>query len=272
MDRFLVSLLRVMPLRSYSRLVHYAARIPVPRGARTAVYSFLGARFGMDLSEAELPLTEYGCFQDLFVRRLQAGARPLEGGDDALISPVDACVSELGPVEAGSLIQAKGIHYPVAELLKDEALGQSMEGGTFITLYLRPRDYHRIHIPLDATVCGIRRVPGTLFPVQPYMVRGLKGLFTRNERLVMELETRVGKAALVCVAASGVGNISLAFAEEEVASGGRLVSKGDEIAAFNLGSTVILVFAAGAVSLAGVTPGQEVRVGQRIGTLEAPGS
>ncbi len=267
MDRLLVNMLRVMPLRSYTRLIYLAARIPVPRGARRAVYSWLGARFGMDLREAELALSDYPCFQDLFVRRLQAGRRPQDPSPEAVTSPVDAKISEMGTIHSGCLIQAKGIQYPVEELLKDQALAARMDGGTFATLYLRPRDYHRIHSPLDATVCEIRHVPGTLFPVQPYMVRGLAGLFTRNERVVLELDTAAGKAALVCVAASGVGNISLALDREQVKAGGQKVDRGQEVAAFNLGSTVILVFAAGAVSLEGLSPGQEIRVGQRIGAL-----
>ena len=267
MDRILVNMMRVAPLRGYTRLIYMVARIPLPRPLRPAFYNWLGPRMGMDLSEAELDLSEYRCFQDLFVRRLRAGARPVDGAEDGVISPVDACISACGEVRRGSLIQAKGIEYPLEELVKDPEWASELEGGHFMTLYLRPKDYHRIHSPLEGRVVGVRRVPGTLFPVQPYMVRGLRGLFVRNERLVLRLETTLGSVALVCVGATGVGTISLAFDTEEIAVEGRRVSKGDEVAAFNLGSTVILILPPCGVELAGLEPGQEVRVGHVLATV-----
>lgn len=264
MDKLKVNMLRVAPLRSYTRLVHMVARIPLPRPLRWGFYNWLGTWFGMDLSEAEQDLAEYRCFQDLFVRRLRAGSRPVEGGEGGVVSPVDACVSACGDVHQGSLIQAKGIKYPLEELVKDPDWARELEGGQFATLYLRPKDYHRIHAPLAGKVSRVKRVPGSLFPVQPYVVRGLRGLFVRNERLVIRLETALGPVALVCVGATGVGTISLAFDTDEITAEGRPVARGEEVAAFNLGSTVILILPPGGAKLAGVEPGQEVRVGNSL--------
>ncbi len=268
MDSLKVNMLRVAPLRSYTRLVHLAARIPLPRPLRPAFYGWLGVRLGMDLSEAELDLAEYRCFQDLFVRRLRAGSRPVQESGGGISSPVDACVSARGGIHSGSMIQAKGIEYPVEELIKDPAWARDLEGGHFATLYLRPKDYHRIHAPLDGTVTNVCRVPGSLFPVQPYVVRGLRGLFVRNERLVLRLETRLGPVALVCVGATGVGCITLAFDEEEARGEGKPVRRGDEVAAFNLGSTVILVIPPGGPGFDGLEPGQEVRVGHALAVAQ----
>jgi phosphatidylserine decarboxylase len=212
----------------------------------------------MDLSEAEHPIAEYESFGELFVRRLSPGARPIDPAP--VVSPVDGLLSELGETREGRLIQAKGIDYSLAELLDDASLARRLTGGAFFTLYLRPRDYHRIHTPVGGRVRGDRRVPGRLFPVKPYMVRNQPGLFSENERLVIELESEeLGAVAVVCVAAAGVGTITACFATGETPS----LQKGDELAAFNLGSTVIVLFErARVVAADGIRAGQELRVGQ----------
>ena len=266
-----VNLLRIAPLKAYSRAIRVLGLAPLPRSLRDPVFGRLAVRFGMDLSEAEHLVPEYRSFHDLFVRRLQPGARPVDPSRDAAVSPVDACVSALGEVGDGVLIQAKGVSYSLAELLGDRDLARELAGGSFITLYLRPKDYHRIHCPVEGTVTGVRHIPGKLFPVKPYMVRHLRGLFVRNERLVLRIDTDLGKMAMVCVAAAGVGNITTAFSYQD--SGDSQTwdevsvprARGDEVAAFNLGSTVIMVFPPG-VTLEPMSPGQEMRMGRIIAT------
>ncbi len=268
-ERAWVNLLRIAPLRAYSRVIRALSLAPLPRSLRDPVFGRIAVRCGMDLSEAEMLLSEYRSFHDLFVRRLQPGARIVDETRDAAISPVDACVSTAGEIGDGVLIQAKGVSYSLAELLGDRDLAGELSGGSFITLYLRPKDYHRIHCPVACTVTGVRHIPGKLFPVKPYMVRHLRGLFLRNERLVLRLSCAMGNIAMVCVAAAGVGNITTAFARpgNGQAATWQDVSvpreRGDEVAAFNLGSTVILVFPPG-VALEPVSPGQEMRMGQII--------
>lgn len=266
-----ITLLRCLPLRGYSRLVRLLAELPLPRALRPPVLGWLASRLRMDLSEAQGELSDYRSFQELFVRRLRPEARIVDRSPEAIVSPVDGSLSALGGVEAGQLLQAKGHRYSLAELLGDEALAQALAGGTYVTLYLRPRDYHRIHCPLPARITHLQRIPGTLLPVQPYMVKGFPNLFVRNERLVLHLETAWGRAAMVCVGATGVGSISLAFTAKVEADGSLspalLVDKGQEVAAFNLGSTVILVFAPGLATLGSMRLTEEVRMGQTVASI-----
>jgi phosphatidylserine decarboxylase len=177
------------------------------------------------------------------------------------------------------MVQAKGIDYSVAALLGDEALARRLAGGAWTTLYLSPRDYHRIHFPLGGRVTGWRYLPGKLWPVNPASVRTVPGLFTVNERLVTVLETAVGTCALVAVGATVVGRVhafydpSVPLTNSARSPSGRdypapiPVEKGQEMGAFEMGSTVVLLFEPGRVALdeARLVPGARVRVGEVIG-------
>jgi phosphatidylserine decarboxylase len=195
-----------------------------------------------------------------------------------VVSPVDAVVSECGVAAGGKLVQAKGIAYTVAALLGgDEALARRLEGGAYATLYLSPKDYHRIHFPLGGAVTGWRYVPGRLWPVNPASVRTVPGLFTVNERLVTVMETPVGACAAVAVGATVVGRVRASY---DVAvpvtnlRGARAaardypapipVEKGAELGAFEMGSTVILLLEPGRASLR-LAAGQRVQMGEAIG-------
>jgi len=278
-------LVRVAPLRTYTRLIRVASGIPLPRQLRAPIFGAIAQGMGIDLSETAGELAQYRCFGELFARSLRPGVRPIAQAGGAVVSPVDGSVSGMGQARQASLIQAKGIEYPMAELVASDDLARALDGGTYLTLYLRPRDYHRIHTPLSGRVVRMSRLGRSLFPVKPYMVRTLDGLYVRNERVVFELLTEVGRVALVCVAAAGVGNISTAFDDVVLRpSNGengtavrtaRLdlqVDKGQEVARFNLGSTVIMVFPQGKVELAALRPGETVRMGQEVATMLASGS
>jgi phosphatidylserine decarboxylase len=211
---------------------------------------------------------------------LLPGRRPIATGDQVVVSPVDARVSEAGVATAGRMVQAKGIEYTVGALLADEALGRAFEGGAWTTLYLSPQDYHRIHFPVGGRITGWRYVPGRLWPVNPASVGNVPGLFTVNERLVVLLDSPVGPVAVVSVGATVVGRVRAAFdpsvpVTDQAGARGvqagrydppRPVEKGAELGAFEMGSTVILVFAPGRVKLdARLVPGARVRVGEPIG-------
>lgn len=248
----------------------------MPPPLRPAVLGGLAERMGMDLSEAEHSVEHYESLSDLFTRHLKEGARPVEAGQQTLVSPVDGAVSALGALEGEALLQAKGLTYSAGELLGDEEFAESLRGGAFITLYLRPKDYHRIHAPLAGRLRSCRRIPGTLFPVQPSSVRNVVGLFVRNERVVLELHTDVGPVAVVFVGAAAVGAITTPF---EDGSQGLAsfdppleIARGDEIGVFNLGSTVIVVMPPGSVSLSPLATGDEVRVGLPLGELQRDGA
>jgi len=272
-ERLWADFLAVAPLRAYTRMVRHLAGIYVPTPLRAVVLGGLAKRMGMDLSEAEHPIEHYQSLHQLFIRHLKSGARPSTARADALVSPVDGAISALGALEGETLLQAKGMTYSAGELLGNDELAKSLRGGFFITLYLRPRDYHRIHAPLGGRLKSCRRIPGTLFPVQPSSVRNVAGLFVRNERVVLELETSVGPVAVVFVGAAAVGAITTPF---EDGSRGLVnfasppeVARGDELGVFNLGSTVIVIMPRGSGSLSPLALRDEVRVGAPLGELQS---
>lgn len=210
-------------------------------------------RFSVNMSEAlEENPEKYPNFNEFFIRRLKPACRPLAEAD--IISPVDGAVSEIGKIEKGQLLQAKGRYYTVSELLGTEA--PEFDQGSFATLYLSPKDYHRIHMPIDATLSSMTHLPGALFSVQPATTQSIPKLFARNERLVIFFNTRYGKMAMVLVGATIVGAIGTTWHGELKRS---LMSKSfqydhpevmiktfyekaEEMGYFKLGSTVILLF------------------------------
>ena len=213
------------------------------------------------------------------MRKLRPGLRPVTDGEDVFVSPVDGVVSQAGQIQDGLLIQAKGTSYSVLELLgQDLEMAERFRTGTYLTIYLSPRDYHRIHTPVQARVVGATYVPGTLFPVNPFGVRAVKGLFARNERLVTYLDTGAGLLALVKVGAIIVGSVKVNYGavttgqprgklEKIIYRQGPLLAKGDEIGRFEFGSTVILLCET-PIELE-VRPGDRVLMGQAVGRRNA---
>jgi len=277
-DRALLAALRVVPKNALSRLAGALTRVRAPTPVRVAAMRAFAARYGIDLSECgELEL--FQTFGEFFARPLRPGLRPVAPGDDVVVSPVDAVVSQAGVARGGRLVQAKGIEYGLDALLADPALAARLRGGAFVTLYLSPRDYHRIHAPLPGRITGYRYVPGVLWPVNPASVNGVPGLFTVNERLVTLLATPLGACALVAVGATIVGRVRAYYDPAVPVSNLPKarpvardyatpipVAKGQELGAFEMGSTVILVLEPGRAALApGLVPGARVRVGEAIG-------
>nr|HEX4317110.1 archaetidylserine decarboxylase [Kofleriaceae bacterium] len=249
---------------------------------RPPAYRAFARAVGANLGEAELDLRAYETFGDLFVRKLRAGVRPIDPAPASIISPCDGVVAAEGHADGGAMIQAKGRDYSLAELVADAALASSLDGGAYTTIYLSPRDYHRVHAPVGGRVVKYHYVPGALWPVNPRVANRRDRLLSRNERVVIEVETARGaRVAVVMVGASGVGNIDLvhgpesaiwrAAAEPRTLEVDAPVARGDELAAFRLGSTVVLVFPRGAAEL-DVAVDQVVRFGQRIGADPERGS
>jgi phosphatidylserine decarboxylase len=230
--------------------------------------------FAVDVDEAEQPLAGYRTFEEFFTRRLKAGARPVAGGERAAVSPVDAVVAAVGLSEGGSLVQCKGRDYTLAALLDDLGDARLFAGGAYLTLYLAPRDYHRIHAPLAGAIDGYRYIPGHLFPVNGMAVRAVPNLFCVNERLITFLSTPLGRVAVVKVGATCVGRIRAAY-DDVVTNAGRgpkrwryaqpiPIEKGAELGVFEMGSTVILLFEPGRIRLGSGLWGARVRMGQAI--------
>lgn len=244
---------------------------------RNAAYRAFARVTGADLSEAELDLRAYASLGDLFARRLRPGAREVDADPMSIISPCDGVLAARGTAVDGSLIQAKGKTYQLEELLADGELADRLTGGDYATVYLSPRDYHRVHTPVDGRLIRYEYIPGALWPVNPHVAARRDRLLSRNERVVITIDAgRLGIVAVVMVGATGVGNIALTYAPESVtwrASGERRsieldyeLTRGDELGAFRLGSTVVMVFEPGPVHLAGDV-GSVVRFGERMGSF-----
>ncbi|HUH13836.1 MAG TPA: archaetidylserine decarboxylase [Longimicrobiales bacterium] len=279
-----LALLTRLPQAALSRGFGRVADAPIPAPLRRPLLGAFARAVGIDLAEAELPLEAYPTLDAFFVRRLTPGLRPFPGDGGTAGSPVDGIVGQLGEVRGGRAIQAKGRDYAVADLLDDEAAARRYEGGRFVTLYLSPRHYHRIHTPQAGTIPAARHIPGALLPVNAPAVARVPELFPSNERLVCYVDAPLGRVAVVAVGAFNVGRISAAFDPAWGAGPGATVTNrrgaspetrhytppvsvgvGAEIMAFHLGSTVVCLFEAGAARLeAALAPGAAVRLGQPI--------
>jgi len=281
-ERALLSLLRWAPKETFSDVMGFAARRVLPRALRAPTFTAFARAVGADLDEVELPLAEYASLDAFFTRGLKPGARPMPEAPEALASPCDGAVSATGSAAEGTLIQAKGIDYQVADLLDDAEAAAKFAGGTYITIYLSPRDYHRVHYMLDGRVTGFHHVPGRMFPVNRFAVARVPQLFSQNERLVTYMDTSVGTVAVVMVAATGVGHISVTYDDVETRRPGKgqpggavrldrpvEVRRGQEMGCFHLGSTVVALFQKDRVALEAWDGDQPVRLGQVLGRKRA---
>ena len=268
---------RTRPGAAYSALVGSVASRALPTALRSLAYRAFARAVGANLDETELALGEYASLGDFFARKLRDGARIVDAAPDAIVSPCDGVLAARGTCVDGAMVQAKGRNYSLDDLVVDPALAQSLTGGAYATIYLSPRDYHRVHTPLAGRIVRYDYVPGTLWPVNRWATNRREGLLVRNERVVIHLNADgIGPVAVVMVGAAGVGNIRLSNAPDSVefrASGERRsierddrVERGDELGAFRLGSTVVLVFPPGKASLVGEV-GQALQFGERIGAI-----
>jgi len=226
-------------------------------GLTTAAIRRFVARYNVNMDEAAQPdIGAYTSFNDFFTRALKPGARPLVAAD--LICPVDGAISQFGPIARDQIFQAKGHTYSTTALVGgDAALAAQFENGHFATLYLSPRDYHRIHMPCDGTLTRMVHVPGDLFSVNPLTARGVPGLFARNERVVCAFDSANGPFVLVLVGATIVGSMATVWhglvnpprtgkqRQWDYAPGQVSLQQGDEMGRFLLGSTVVMLFPQG---------------------------
>ena len=277
-DRIAAEILHWFPKQAFSRATGWASKLPIPRPLRDPIYRGFSWRFGVDLGEVDRPLSEFPRFDEFFCRPLLDGARTLDSDPAALISPCDGVLSGYGIATTGHCVHAKGQDYTVSGLLQDDEAARRFIGGHFICIYLAPHNYHRVHCPLPAQVRGYRHVPGARYPVNPLSVRTVPRLFMRNERLVTYLDTPAGEMALVMVAATGVGNITVSYEPGlSTPAGGpdrgacfyeqeKPLAKGEELGMFHLGSTVIMLMEPGRVRI-DVPAGTPVRLGEAIGRL-----
>ena len=237
-------------------------------------------KYDVNMGEALVSdITHYKSFNAFFTRALKPGVRPLASAD--LVCPVDGAISQIGAIDNGQIFQAKGHHYSCTALVGGDAmLAADFANGSFATIYLSPRDYHRIHMPCDGRLLGMTYVPGDLFSVNPVTARGVPGLFARNERVVCLFDTARGPFVLVLVGATIVGSMETVW--HGVVNPPRtgvlktwryddqniVLKKGEEMGRFLLGSTVVMLFPAPAVAFnPDWSPGRPVQLGEAMGNF-----
>ncbi len=276
----LTRLTYVLPHRALSSLARRLAYSGHPRVRRWLIDT-VTRKFGVDLSEAENPdPASYATFNAFFTRALKAGVRIPDPDPRAVLMPADGRVSQCGRIEDGRIFQAKGRSFTAAELLADEDAASPFANGLFATVYLSPKDYHRVHMPWTGTLRETVHVPGRLFSVGPAAVQLVPRLFARNERLVCHFDTTFGPMAVVMVGALLVSGVETVWSGIEIPRYGDTVTVKDyrganvtierfaEMARFNYGSTVIVLLPEGVATLApGLGAETAVRLGERLATL-----
>ena len=273
-ERFEVFLQYLLPKQA---LTEFGSLVASARGGAvtTRIIRWFIGKYGVNMAEAANPdISSYPSFNDFFTRALQPGARPLAAAD--LVCPVDGAISQFGVIKGDQIFQAKGHHYSTTALVGgDRELAACFESGSFATIYLSPKDYHRIHMPAGGRVVRMIHVPGALFSVNPVTARGVPGLFARNERVVCVFESARGPFVLVLVGAAIVGSMATVwhgvvnpprtkqvrewrYDEQPVE-----LRQGDEMGRFLLGSTVVMLFPAGPCRFNPAwAPGAAVRLGE----------
>lgn len=277
LGRLLILLLSVLPKHALSRGAGWLATRPIPRPWRARVHGGYSRVFGARPEEAALPLEQYPTLNAFFTRTLRPGLRPVAAG--SIVSPVDATVGAWGTVQSDTLVQAKGRDYSLAALLGSGELADRFEGGTYTTLYLSPKDYHRIHVPVSGDITAATYIPGELWPVNVAAVANVANLFAANERIVVELTAADGgRLAIVPVGATMVGMTRLVFDDELHTNARRRevrhrrydppvrVEAGEALGHFEFGSTVVLVCSPDAGTIEELALGATVRMGERIGS------
>ena len=276
---FYIFLFKITPTCILSRLFGLITRIPVSQKILAPVIEWYCEKFEVNMKEYSIPKNGYRTFDEFFTRKLKPKARPIATCPKIVTSPVDALIYEFGKIDNTSIIQAKGIDFSINDLVPS-ATANNFHNGMFITLYLSPGDYHRIHSPVAGKIIGYFNIPGRLFTVQEYMVNQLKGLFSKNERLISYIQTAKSLIAVCKIGAMNVGRISINHAdivtnktfrkkEENFYDNDKIknVKAGDEIGMFHLGSTIILLFPKNSIKFTGIKAGKKVKMGQKIGTL-----
>jgi phosphatidylserine decarboxylase len=280
---FALALQYGLPHRFLSRLMYYFMRSQW-RWLKNLQINQIAKRYQVDMNDALEPdLRAYPSFNAFFTRALKPGARPIAkatDGEALILCPADGAVSQAGPIQDGRILQAKGMDYSAAELLGSEQLGLEFANGSFATIYLSPRDYHRVHMPADGTLLRTLHVPGRLFSVATWTAESIPQLFARNERLVCIFDTPNGKVALVLVGAIFVSSIETVWSGtvtppyapkiiDKVFPDGPTLTAGAEMGRFNMGSTAIVLTERAIDFDADIAACLPVKMGRSLGRLKA---
>ncbi|MFT5483438.1 MAG: phosphatidylserine decarboxylase [Halieaceae bacterium] len=282
LDKLFVLVQHVLPQHELSRWVGWLAETRITWLKDWLIAAFI-KQYRVEMSEAANPNPRaYENFNSFFTRALAEGQRPLAGNDASLISPADGAISQIGNISQGRIFQAKGQYFSAAELLGGPPEQVSAyNNGRFATIYLSPRDYHRVHMPLAGTLTSMTYIPGQLFSVNTTTAEQVPRLFARNERLVCHFDTAAGPMALVMVGAMIVAAIETVWAGQVAPPPRTIVTtnydpknmaielnRGDEMGRFKLGSTVILLFPEDSIQWSeDLVAGSPVRMGGALGSI-----
>jgi phosphatidylserine decarboxylase len=284
-QKFITYLLYILPHHLIARVVMFGTRLRW-RPFKNALTAAFVRGYKPDMTDAiETDPLAYESFNAFFTRALKPGARPLAGDTGTLVSPVDGTMSQLGQIKAGEIFQAKGHSYTVEALLAGAApeWAERFRNGQFATIYLAPYNYHRMHMPANGTLQAAWYVPGRLFNVNATAAAIVPGLFARNERVVLIFEGDCGAFAVIFVGAFNVGSMATVWHGDVAPRRPRKVTalplppleqrsrlRGEEIGRFNMGSTVVMLFAPERITLAStLQAGTTMRLGQALGTIHS---
>ncbi|MDG9671131.1 archaetidylserine decarboxylase [Hahella sp. CR1] len=279
-DRLFILSQHLTPQHALSRAIGKLADSRTPFIKNTFIKWFI-KRYNVNMQEALLPSAEdYACFNDFFTRALKDGARPIHPDASRLVMPVDGAVSQAGSIDYGKIFQAKGHSFSLVELLGgDLQRAQPFIGGEFATIYLSPKDYHRIHMPIDGELREMIYVPGKLYSVNPLTTENVPALFARNERVVCIFDTPLGPMSMTLVGAMIVASVETVWAGRVAPMGKTVrsytykpgevtIKRGEEMGRFCLGSTVVMTFPKGSMRWReGFKAETPVRLGEDLGEI-----
>lgn len=272
--RLRLAFLRALPKIALSRCAGRLAGIRFPRYFLQFFIRIFVRRYKINMAESASH--SFATFNEFFTRPLRPECRRIDPRERAIISPVDGVVGGWGKIAANTLVQAKGIDYGLGDLVIHRPYADIFQGGHYLTLYLSPRHYHRIHAPVAGRIAESYYIPGTLYPVNPFAVEHIPGLFTLNERLITLIQSHsAGQVAVIMVGATVVGQIRVVYdrvsrrkASAHKKYAGLSTERGAELGRFLMGSTVILLFEAGRIDfLEGITAGVEVKWGEAVAEI-----
>jgi len=268
----------ILPHRLLSKIMHALMRIRF-KPIKNFTLNRMIKSFNINMDEAASKnYNDYPHFNSFFTRALKPGCRTIDPSKDSVISPVDGMISQIGAINKDEILQAKGHHYTIQDLLATP-MDSDFVDGQFITIYLSPKDYHRMHAPVACEIKSLRHVPGRLFSVADWTTQKIPRLFARNERLVNTLQTSFGKVAYVYVGAILVSSIETVCngiitppygseVTDLLLEGQTQYTKGEEMGRFNMGSTVILLFPKNSISFeTDLSAGSALKLGQKIATI-----
>ncbi len=248
---FTLKFLKFLPKRIISRFVGRLVSLNFPEPIGSQSVKWFAKKYKINLLEAEKDINEYKNIADLFTRKLKPGIRPI---GDGIIHPCDSLLTENGRIQDKTLLQAKSYFYSVSDFLGGSKWADLFDDGVFLTYYLCPKDYHRVHCPIDGEIIAARHIPGTLWPVNQHSVEFIPNLFNINKRFITMIRLDSGYIALVMVGATNVGHITASYDPyfiltskgrrviDKVYEPKKSIKKGDELGIFHMGSTVIVLY------------------------------